>query len=96
MTIREALLSMGYKEVSPKHWLKPIGHQVFSYYEDENEWRNRFKRADGRIGVWDKHHFSKNEGDSSFLHQLKSFECCSRLDMSVNSDSQFELPVLDL
>ena len=53
-TRREALLAMGYKEVKPKRWMKPIGYQLLSYNEDTNDLSNWFKDIKGEIVLWER------------------------------------------
>lgn len=97
MTIREALLIMGYSEAKPGHWMKPIGYQLFAYREDKNEWANYFKSAQNKIEYWNTSSFQSDEKRfGSYLEQLKGFECWTRTDICTNSNSQFELSAIDL
>ncbi len=94
MTIRLALIAMGYREVDPGRWLKPIGYQLFSYSESKNEWNNWLKGADGKIHCYQSKVFRENFG--SYLAQLKDWECFTRTDIVVNGGSYFELSAIDL
>lgn len=94
MTIREALISMGYRECKPGKWLKPIGYQLFTYYEGKGEWANWFMSAQGQISCWQIQRFA--EHDSDFVAQLKDFECWTRTDIQVNGDSEFHLEAIGL
>ncbi len=97
MTIREALLSMGYSECKPGRWLKPIGYQCFSFQEEMNRWENWFTDVTGKISLWDSKHFEHElERFGSYLNQLKYFECWTRTDMYGNSRSEFHLRGIDL
>jgi hypothetical protein len=95
LTLREALLSMGYTERKPGHWLKPIGFQCFSYHEGKNEWANWFKDATGKLDVWASHSF-KISADANYLIQLKNIECYTRCGMSIKCDSEFGMNIPDL
>lgn len=97
MTIREALLAMGYTERAEKRWIKPIGYQCFSYEETRNEWSNWFLAADDTIGLYETKHFNddqKEHGD--YLTQLKEWECWTKQGMYVYGKSRFEMNIPDL
>lgn len=95
MTIREALIAMGYQERKPGHWLKPIGCQVFSYHEDKGEWVNWFKSGLGQVERWETKRFVDDQ-NSPYLKQLKEFECWSRTDMFICGDSEFHFSAIDI
>ena len=97
MTIREALISMGYQERKPGHWLKPIGFQCFSYHEGKNEWANWYLDGNDKIGCWETSSLSLDiERSGDFLAQLKSIECWTRTDVYIHGASQFHLSAIDL
>lgn len=97
MTIREALISMGYREVKSGHWVKPVGYVALSYHEGKNEWTNYFRSAQGEILRWEtKPLESDQDRYGTYLHQLKSLECWTRTDFYINADSAFELSAIDL
>lgn len=97
MTIRQALLMMGYREEKSGCWMKPIGYQLFTYREDKNEWANYFKSAQDKIECWNTSSFKNDEKQfGSYLAQLKGFECWTRTDICTNSNSQFELSTINL
>ncbi len=97
MTIREALLSMGYSESKPGQWIKPVGYQAFHYHEGRNEWIDWFTANDtGKPMVYTSGTFKEDTKHyGSYLRQLKELECWARTDMYC-TDSQFELAGIDL
>lgn len=96
MTVREALLSLGYAERKPGMWLKPIGFQCFSFHEETGTWFNWFAHATtGEILLWETKKFQDERAGPS-LYQLKNWECFTRTSMFGNGDSHFELAVFDL
>ncbi len=97
MTLREALLSMGYREEQPNKWLKPVGYVLFSYNETTNQWANWFKSSKGDIEYWETNQFVHDENKAgSYLYQLKKFECWTRTDLYTQVDSEFHLRAIDL
>ena len=97
MTIREALLSMGYKEQKPGQWLKPIGYQCLHYHEGRNMWTNYFKSVSGEVMSYELKQLNDDTGRfGSYVKQLKEWECFTRTDMWVNGNSEFELGGIDL
>jgi hypothetical protein len=97
MTIREALLSMCYREVQPGHWMKPIGFQSLTYHEGKNEWCCWFLAAnDGSVSLWESKAFEHNAKDfGSYLDQLKNWECYTRTSMNHCYNSEFHLRGID-
>jgi hypothetical protein len=97
MTIREALLSLGYSEQKSGYWLKPIGFHCLCFKEATNQWTNVFTTVDdGKLAVWESHDLkpdTKEHGSYSF--QLKYFECFTRTDVYCWK-SQFEISAIDL
>ena len=92
MTLREALLAMGYHEAEPQKWLKPIGYQVFSFNEKLGRWGCWFLGQDGKILCWNTEDIKPEDFAGDFLHQLKHFECYTRTDVGGgNPNSHFEL-----
>lgn len=94
MTIREALLSMGYREEKPGVWLKPIGFQLFVFKESSNRWYNYFSDIKGEICLWESHAVDPSIKD--YLFQVKDWETWTKTDLYVNAKSQFHLSTLDL
>lgn len=97
MTIREALISMGYREEAPGKWLKPIGYQLFSFNEATNQWCNYFTDIKGEICLWEKHTLNdalNKKYDPLFL--LKDWETWTKHDLYVNGKSQFHLSAIDI
>jgi hypothetical protein len=87
---------MGYHEVKPGQWVKPVGYVLFAYSEGKNTWANWFKGANGKLVCWETKEFNLDpKQGGSFLGMLKGFECWTRTDMSINCDSTFELGVQD-
>lgn len=90
MTIREALLALGYREKKTGKWLKPIGYMCFSYDERTKCWFNCFKAPTANeIRVYDEQRLV--EGDP--LKQLKEWECNTRIEIS--NESSFEFAAFD-
>ena len=97
MTIREALISMGYREAKPGHWLKPVGFVCFSYHEDKNKWSNWYRSGQGEVERWQTKQLESDQNRyGTYLHQLKYIECWTRTDLEINGDSAFELSTIDL
>ena len=98
MTIREALLAMGYSEQAPGKWLKPVGYQCFSYNEAKNEWVNWFKALDTKqpTRYETKMFYDDEQRHGTYLDQLKYFECWTKHAMHVDGSSRFELQAFDL
>jgi len=93
MTIRDALVAMGYRERAPGIWLKPIGFQAFGYSENHGCWYNWFVSADGKVSLWDSKKFDSNYP----LEDLKAAEAYTRTDFHFHCDlSSFELQILAL
>ena len=94
MSIRLALIAMGYTEVKPDYWCKPIAFQMFSYAHDE--WQCWFKPADGgKPSLMERKKFADEQISGSYLRQLKEFEQWSKKDV-YTTDSHFELMAIDL
>ena len=94
-TIREALLSMGYKEVAAKKWMKPIGWQCFTYNEENNMWGNWFVSASKETLLWERRHFNVNaDNEYDYLAELKDFETYTKHGLAF--PSSFELAVIDI
>jgi hypothetical protein len=97
MTIREALLAMGYQEKIPGHWLKPIGYQCFSYHEGKGMWANMFRSMSGAVCCYTTSNLSRDiDHFGSYLKQLKDLECFTRTDMYVDGKSEFQLEAFDI
>lgn len=93
MTIRESLISMGYRESAPGKWLKPIGYQLFCFNEATNKWRNYFTDIKGEICLWEKHTLT-DKYDPLFL--LKEWETWTRHDLYCKGGSQLHLSAIDI
>jgi hypothetical protein len=89
VSIRGALLAMGYHELEPGKWLKPIGYQAFTFCESKSEWANWFISEEGKIALWD----ARNIDPSSdcILGTLRSWECFTRKDFHYYGEFSFEL-----
>ena len=96
MTIREALLAMGYTESKPCIWLKPIGFQCFAYDEAKKKWSNNIRDMQGNVVVYDGSIFEDTKRNGDYLFQLKNIECFAHTGVYVDGKSRFELPVIDL
>ncbi len=97
MTLREALIALGYTEAEPGKWLKPIGYMLFSVEEGrpdhKDRWSNWFKALSGEISLWeDAYLYSERE----YLNQIKLLEAYTRVDVCTESRSEFHLKSIDL
>jgi len=84
MTIREALLAMGYQEAQPGRWMKPVGWHTFAYDEETLTWVNVCRLGDGEVGVYEKHTFIEKETP---LRQLKDWEAYTRVNVAASMPS---------
>lgn len=92
MTIRDSLLAMGYREVKPGKWFKPIGYQCFVYDENTERWANWFKNKFGDVNIYESKLIRDDEKYyGTFLKQLKEFEAFTRTDVTVDCNSNFEI-----
>lgn len=95
MSVREVLISMGYREEQPGHWLKPIGYVLFSYHEGHEEWANWFRDVKGVLGAYERKPLPMRMSDADFLSQLKTCEAYTRTDVG-GGGSEFQLSALDI
>lgn len=95
MTIREALIAMGYTEARPGKWVKPIAFQAFTYLESKGEWVCWFKPANGDpVARMEVKTFGAESVSGDYIRQLKEFEQWTKHD--VYTHSHFELGAIDL
>ena len=88
MTQKEALTSMGYREMSPGKWGKPIGSQLFTFNTINQLWDNWFKTpTSDKIHLWNSDKYV-DESDN-FLEWLKAVESMASLRPYVNSEFSF-------
>lgn len=80
ITLRAALISMGYREVRAGKWIKPVGYQAFVVNEETRVWSNVFKAKTEEILVWERHKIEPNEDP---LVALKERETWTRTDIYV-------------
>ena len=78
MTIQETLISMGYRELSPGKWSKPIGFHALTYTEMTSLWDNWFHGLDGKIALWESDEYIPEDQENHFLSWLKCQECYTR------------------
>jgi hypothetical protein len=84
MEQREALLRMGYREMNPKKWGKPVGFQLLTFHEGTGEWCNWFKsRASKEILIWNTDIYKGEEVDGDLLAWLQSVEWSTDLKRDV-------------
>lgn len=98
MTIREALLAMGYREQRSGKWFKPIGYQCFMYDEVNDTLINYFKGADGKIHTWNSNKLRHKDDPpdyDDYLDRIKLFECYTRTDIHA-TNSNFEFLAIDI
>lgn len=84
MTIREALLAMGYQELKPGRWLKPVGWHAFAYDENVNKWVNVCRLATGEIGIYEDTSFRDEDEAGSPIRQLKNWEAFARTNVAAS------------
>jgi hypothetical protein len=96
MTLREALLAMGYREVAapggPDRWLKPVGYHLFVVVEATRTWTNVFVDGHGKISVY----ASQALPERDYLAMLKEAEAYTRINIDASTRSHFELTAIDL
>jgi len=93
MTLREALLSMNYREQHPQIWSKPVGFHLFTFSEAKNLWQNWFLGRNKKLLVWVQGSFNHDIPDYPYIDQLKTFECTP---VEHCLDSSFEIPTVDI
>lgn len=93
-TIREALLATGYQERKSGMWIKPVGHHGLTYSEEKNVWANYFYDAADKVSCW-SHKDLKHDLEyyGTYIQQLQSFECYTRLSMAHGPG--FEMNIVD-
>jgi hypothetical protein len=80
---RICLLSMGYREMKPGKWGKPIGFHIFTFAEKTLLWDNWFTGAKGNLVLWES---KKYEDDQlCFLDWLKTNECYTNTAINMKS-----------
>ncbi len=91
MKMREALISMCYREVKPGVWAKPVGFHLFTFEEDRNEWTNWYKAGTGEIDRYEAKEPDLEEGTA--ISFLKGYEAYTRTNITVGHlpISEFEL-----
>ena len=92
MTLREALLAMGYTEAKPGRWLKPVGYHLFTFDEAKRTWRNYFKGGTGEIMIWE----SRELPEDNALSRIKEAEAYTKINVEKSINSSFELQALDV
>ncbi len=96
LTVRQALQAMGYREMKPGTWGKPVGFVLFTFEEDTNTLTNWFRAVTGEVMVYNANKLTPDavERYGSPLYQIKEFECFARTDVS-GVNSQFEFMTLE-
>lgn len=88
MSVRQILSAMGYREETPKKWLKPIGFSLLGYSEELGEWfcwipigPITAESPEIKTGLWTskKLEMCAEDGDEEqqsryFMHRLKVHE----------------------
>ena len=85
MNLREALISLGYRE-DLRAWLKPVGYHLFICHEKNNHWENWFVDIKGKLSLYESHYLP----DQNPLINLKTLEAYTRINVGDGS-SQFQL-----
>ena len=93
MTIREVMISMGYREVKEKRWAKPVGLHLFTFDEEGTRWTNWFYGVDNKMHIWETHEDCTQYGE--FLVTLKQWEAWTRISCG-SGRSQFQLAAIDI
>ena len=83
--MKDNLLRMGYRELKPGTWVKPMGYVIAIYLEKENKWSSYFKGEDGDIHLY-------TSMDVDTMTKLKDAEAYTPVSMG-SPDSTFELGV---
>jgi hypothetical protein len=96
MTIREALLSLNYREARPGKWAKPVGFHLFTFSEEFGVWRNWFKDAEGRISVWESHAKTPEFDGEQFSRELRTWEAYTKTSVYPSIEADFHLTAFDL
>lgn len=96
MTVRDALLSMGYREREPGKWLKPIGFHCFTYSEERKELANWFKHvSEDKILCWERKRYEAEDHEEDFFVFLMEWEAYSNI-ISGSPCPDFRLQIPDL
>lgn len=74
MNIETALARMGYRELSPKKWLKPIGFGVVIADLTVYEMRSHYRGHNDETYCWDKMLIPREEEKPNYLHFISTFE----------------------
>lgn len=98
MTLREALIAMGYREARPGKWTKPVGYHLFTFSEERNEWVNWYLPGNSEdpapYDTDEANHDLKEAGD--YVRQIKEWEAWTRINVQVSQRAHFEGRGLDL
>ena len=86
---KEALISMGYRELQAGIWAKPIGWMLFTYDDDTKIIANCFKGADDKMHSYDSKVY-KTEPEQGLLGFIKLFEGYARTDVNVHQNSEYQ------
>lgn len=77
--LREALRTLGYREVEPRRWAKVVGFHLLTYSEEHNQWCNSFEAPNGKVLLWESKAFVSDAGDTiDYIGHLKEWEAYTR------------------
>lgn len=63
MNKQEQLTSLGYREMEPNIWGKPVGFHLFIYEVDKKKWANHFVGNNKKLLIWETITFTQGEED---------------------------------
>ena len=88
--MKDTLTKMGYRELVPNTWAKPIGFHMFAFELDKNLFGNWFKAKNGDIHIYDNTVYEPDVTvDNDFMRFLKYCECQARTDINIESEFEF-------
>lgn len=107
MTIRETLISMGYREIEEGKWAKPVGYHLFTFEEAKSLWTNWCYGADEKIHIYESHpwlpdsayhpnHKPREPESTRFIVDLKTWEAYTRISIPGTTTGQFHLSAIDI
>ena len=87
--MKKDLTAMGYREIAPRKWAKPVGYTLFIFVEETNEFQNWFAHnTTGQPMLYSSRTLTE---DKEFLGWLKYQESWSK---DVQTPSNFEFLTL--
>lgn len=81
------LLKMGYREITPNVWAKPVGMCLFTFETEKLKFTNWFMGRDSTYHIWNTAKF--DESINEFLLFLKESEKRTRITVGEHSSFDF-------